>query len=105
AENRLAELEARLPPLRAAVAQAEARQSEAQAALIAAQNQAVAAERAIAEAANTERTALRGVDQAEDARQRQRARAAEIDSSAHDLAQRQSAAQTEHAEAEARRAA
>ena len=105
AENRLAELEARLPSLRAAVTNAENRQAEAQAELIALQNRVVAAERVIADAANVERGALRAVDQAEDARQRQRLRAAEIERSAGELAERQNTANTELQAAEAKQAA
>ncbi len=105
AENRLAQLEERLPPLRDALSQAEASQNAAQAELIALQNATVAQERTIAEAANAERSALRAVDQADDARQRQAARAKELAASAQDLAQRRDVAEAERAEAEARRTA
>ncbi|MCJ1962989.1 chromosome segregation protein, partial [Novosphingobium sp. 2637] len=75
AENRLAELEERLSPLRAAVTSAETQQKDAQAALSALQSEIVAAERTAAEATNAERAALRRVDQAEAARERHAARA------------------------------
>lgn len=105
AENRFAQLDAQLPPLRAAVSCAEARQTEVQQQLAALSTALVAAERAIADAATTERTALRGVDQAEDARQRHAARRAEIARAEEDLAEQRKAAEQDVAAAEAKRAA
>ena len=105
AENRFAELEERLPPLRAALAEAEQRQGAVQTELAGLQAQVAAAERAIADAANAERTALRGVDQAEDARQRQAARRTELENAAAELAERRESAEADVAEAEAKRAA
>ena len=105
AENRFAELDAQLPPLRAAVASAETRQSEVQQQLAALSTAVVAAERAIADAATAERTALRGVDQAEDARQRHAARRAEIARAEAELAEQHRVVEQEVAAAEAKRAA
>ncbi|MFC0687050.1 AAA family ATPase [Novosphingobium clariflavum] len=105
AENRFAELDAQLPPLRAAVSAAEARQAEVQQQLAALSTAVIAAERAIADAATAERTALRGVDQAEDARQRHAARRAEIARAETELAEQREAAQQDVATAEAKRAA
>lgn len=105
AENRFAELDAQLPPLREAVSSAEARQSEVQQQLAALSTAVVAAERAIADAATSERTALRGVDQAEDARQRHAARRAEIARAETELAEQRKVAEQEVAAAEAKRAA
>jgi len=94
AENRFAELDAQLPPLREAVAVAEARQTGVQQELSALQAAVIAAERAIAQATDAERSALRAADQAEDQRQRQRARRAELDTQVGELAeQRKTAAQ------------
>ena len=104
AENRLAELEERLPPLRAAVTSAQAQQTEAQAALSALQSEIVAAERTVAEAANTDRAALRRVDQAEAARERHAARSTEVATGLEDLAQRREVALDELAQAETKRA-
>ncbi|WP_404479866.1 chromosome segregation SMC family protein [Novosphingobium sp. BL-52-GroH] len=95
AENRFAELDAKLPPLRAAVTSAEARQSTVQQDLAALSSQLIAAERAIAAAADAERGALRAVDQAEDAQNRQRARRAELDAAVADLAGQRTAAASE----------
>jgi chromosome segregation protein len=105
AENRFAELDAQLPPLREAVATAEARQSAVQQNLAALSSQAIAAERAIAAAADAERGALRSVDQAEDALSRQRARRAELDTAVAELADQRSAAAAEVTTAEGKLAA
>ncbi|HUD28996.1 MAG TPA: AAA family ATPase [Novosphingobium sp.] len=105
AENRFAELDAQLPPLREAVATAEARQGAVQQDLAALSSQLIAAERAIAAAADAERGALRAVDQAEDARARQRARRAELDAAVADLTDQRAAAATEVSTAETKLAA
>ncbi len=105
AENRLAELEAALPARRAAVETAEAASSAAQADLAQVQAELTASERALAAAADAERSALRALDQAEAARARIAVRRAEIDRAGADLAAQRSAAGTELAETEARRAA
>ncbi|WP_159976918.1 MULTISPECIES: chromosome segregation SMC family protein [unclassified Novosphingobium] len=102
AENRFAQLDTQLPPLREAVAAAETRQTAAGQELAALSSQLIAAERAIATAADAERSALRAVDQAEDARNRQRARRAELDAAVADLAQQQQAAAAELASASSR---
>ncbi|KMS55130.1 chromosome segregation protein [Novosphingobium barchaimii LL02] len=105
AENRFAQLDSQLPPLREAVTAAETRQTAAGQELAALSSQLISAERAIAAAAEAERSALRAVDQAEDARSRQRARRAELDAAVADLAQQQQAAAEEVAGANAKLAA
>jgi chromosome segregation protein len=105
AENRFAELDAQLPPLRDAVATAQARQASVQQELAALTARLVAAERAIAAAADAERNALRLADQAEDARARQQARRAELDEGLAELADQRASATAEVAAAEARLAA
>ncbi|WP_374414596.1 chromosome segregation SMC family protein [Novosphingobium colocasiae] len=105
AENRFAELDARLPPLRDAASTAEARSGDVQRRLSALQAELIGAERAVAGATDAERAALRAVDQADDARQRQAARRAELDQSLAELAAQREAAQADRATAEARRAA
>ncbi|QDK31299.1 chromosome segregation protein SMC [Sphingomonas sp. IC081] len=105
AENRFAQLDAQLPPLREAVSVAEARQGEVQQQLAALSTAVVAAERAIADAATAERTTLRGVDQAEDARQRHTARRAELARAEAELTEQRQAAEQDVAAAEAKRAA
>ena len=102
AENRFALLDAQLPALRDAVLSAESRQAEVQQRLSALQSEAVAAERTIAEAANRERIALRAVDQAEDARQRQQARRADLASAVKELAEQREGAAKDLAYARAR---
>jgi chromosome segregation protein len=105
AENRFADLDARLPPLRALAADAEAALSGAQQALALTQQELAAAERAVAAAAEAERTALRAHDQAEDARARLRSRRAELDRTAGDIASQRAAAQAECGTAQARKEA
>ncbi len=105
AENRFVELAAELPGRRALAAEAEAVQSQVQAELSKLQTDVVASERAVASAADAERTALRALDQAEDARTRLAARRAELEAAAADLAEQREAAEAERAEAAARRAA
>ncbi|GGC11144.1 chromosome partition protein Smc [Novosphingobium endophyticum] len=105
AENRFAELDTQLPRLREAVAKADARQGEIQQQLSALQASVIAAERTIAQAADTERGALRAVDQAEDALQRHHARRAELDASVGELAEQRKAAERDLASAEEKRAA
>jgi chromosome segregation protein len=102
AENRFAELDAKLPPLREAVATAEARHGTVQQDLAALSSQLIAAERAIAAAADAERGALRAVDQAEDAQGRQRARRAELDTAVTELAEQRTTAASEVAGAQTR---
>ena len=104
AENRFAELEQELPGKRAVVEQASAAQQDAQEQLAELQRVLVAAEREIAGAADTERTALRTLDQAEAARDRLATRLAELDVTANDLAEQHTQAQQECEEAQERRA-
>ncbi|MFC0205587.1 chromosome segregation SMC family protein [Novosphingobium soli] len=105
AENRFAQLDAQLPALRTALSKAEARQGEAQRELSGLSARVIAAERAIAAAAEAERTALRAVDQAEDARARLRARRAELDAALRETAEQRLGADAEVSAAEAKRAA
>ncbi|MFC6620857.1 chromosome segregation SMC family protein [Novosphingobium panipatense] len=105
AENRFADLDARLPPLREAVADAEARQAGVQQELAETAARVVAAERAIAASADAERGALREVDRAEDARSRQQARRAELDRTLADMAEQRANVEADFAVAEAKRAA
>jgi chromosome segregation protein len=105
AENRFAELETRLPPLRQAAMDADAAHTAAQESLSALQRELVAAERAVAQASEAERQALRAVDQAESARERLAARIEQLDAAAGDLAEQRGQAETEIKAAEARRAA
>ncbi len=85
AANRFAELEAALPPLRAAAAAAEAEDKAVREELAALQTGLVAQERVIAGAIETERQALRRLDQAEAAKERLAARLAELAASASDI--------------------
>ncbi len=105
AENRYLELEAELPGKRALVGEAEAAQSGVQTELSALQTSVIASERALSAAADEERSALRALDQAEDARSRQAARRADLAASQGDLAEQRKQAEAERATAEARRAA
>ncbi|MCJ2178513.1 chromosome segregation protein SMC [Novosphingobium album (ex Hu et al. 2023)] len=105
AENRFAELDAQLPPLREAVTAAEKRQTALQQELSALSATVIAAERAIADAANAERNALRAADQAEDTKARHQARRSELDRSARELAEQHQSAGQDLAAAEAKRAA
>jgi len=99
AENRFADLAARLPLLREAAAQAEAAQAAAQEELTDLLRGLVAAERAVGEAAERERQALRALDQAEAARDRMAAQLAQLAASAADLADQRDAADADLAAA------
>ncbi|MBM0170294.1 chromosome segregation SMC family protein [Altererythrobacter sp. C41] len=105
AENRFAELEGELPALRSAVETAEAAQAAAQEELAELQRALVAAERGIAAASDTERQALRTLDQAEAARERLAARLAELDEAAGELAEQRTQAEAEVNAAKERKAA
>lgn len=105
AENRLAELEAQLPPRRAALAEADAAHTAARDALARAQAELAALERAVGSAAEAERTALRGLDAAQAALARRQTREGELARTGTDLAEQRGLAASELAEAEARRAA
>jgi chromosome segregation protein len=85
AANRFAELDAALPSLREAAAAAEAEDKAIREELTALQTALVAQERAIAGAIETERQALRQLDQAEAAKERLTARLAELASSAGEM--------------------
>ncbi|UAB77692.1 AAA family ATPase [Erythrobacter sp. SCSIO 43205] len=95
AANRLTELEALLPPLREAVEKASASETTAREELSALQTSLVAQEREIAGAIEAERSALRRLDQAEAARERNAARLEELAASASDLDEQLASAKTE----------
>ncbi|VWX52903.1 chromosome segregation SMC family protein [Novosphingobium sp. 9U] len=105
AENRFAELDAQLPPLRDRAAAAEVALADAQRSLSALQQELVAAERTVSAAVEAERAALRALDRAEDARNRQAARRAELERTGADLAEQTRAAQADADAAAARHAA
>ena len=105
AENRFAELDAKLPPLHEAVTAAEARQAAVQQELSSLSAALVAAERAIAEAGNAERNALRAQDQAEDAKTSHQARRAELERGRDELSGQILAAEQDLAATEAKRSA
>lgn len=95
AANRLAELDAALPPLRAAAAAAESEDTALRAELAGLQTALVAQERSIASAIEAERQALRRLDQAEAAKERLAARLAELAASASDIGAQVAAAKGE----------
>ena len=103
AENRFAELDAALPGKQVLVAEAIGSQAQILAELSERQTALVAAERAVTEASEEERLALRGLDQAEDTRNRLGARQAELDAAAADLADQRKQAEAEIEEARIRR--
>jgi chromosome segregation protein len=105
ADNRFAELDAALPPLREAAQEAERAQAAAAEALGTLQRELVAAERSVMTAAERERAALRLRDQAEAARDRATARAQELAAAAEELARRRDQASTELEAAQERRGA
>ncbi len=100
AANRFAELEAALPPLRTAAAAAEAQDVAVREELSQLQTSLIAQERAIAGAIETERQALRRLDQAEAAKERLAARLAELAASAQDIDAQTAAARAEVTAAE-----
>jgi chromosome segregation protein len=100
AANRFTELEAALPPLRAAAAAAEAEDKAVREELSALQTALVALERSLASALDAERQALRRLDQAEAARERLAARLAELAASATDIDAQIAAARTDVAAAQ-----
>lgn len=104
AANRFAELEAALPPLRAAADAAVAEDSAVREELAALQTDLVARERSLAASIEAERHALRRLDQAEAQRERRAARLAELAASESDVGSQIAAAQEEVAVAEAARA-
>ncbi len=104
AANRLAELTAALPPLRAAAAAAEAEDRTVRDELGTLQSALVAQERSIAGAIEAERQALRRMDQAEAAKERIAARLAELAASAGETEAQIAAAAAETAAAREARA-
>ncbi|MAM38334.1 MAG: chromosome segregation protein [Erythrobacter sp.] len=105
AENRFAELDALVPELQTAVEQAEAQQSQAADTLSDLQRDLVAAERALTASSEAERSALRTLDQAEAARERNAARLEELAEAERQQADIVAGAQSDLAAAEAKRAA
>ena len=105
AENRFAELDAALPPLRRAAEDAEKAQGAAQEQFADLQRALVAGERATMQAGEAEREALRALDQAEAARERQAERREELAQARAALAEQRAQAQGEIAQARAKRAA
>ncbi len=103
AANRLAELDAALPPLRTAAALAETADRHVREELSALQTALVAQERSVAGAIDAERQALRQMDQAEAARERLAVRLAELAQSAGDIAAQIAAAAGELAAAKTQR--
>ncbi len=95
AENRLADLEKELPPLRAAAEAAESEQAKALTELSDLQRELVSMERDVGEAAEAERQALRSLDQAEAARERLAARLDELEAAKADLAEQRKQAEAE----------
>ena len=105
ADNRLADLETRLPALREAVVAAQSAHDAMAAEASELQRQMVASERGVNEAAEAERQALRSLDQAEARRERLAARLVELSATEADLAEQRKLAEGEITSAEARRAA
>ncbi|TNE52812.1 MAG: chromosome segregation protein, partial [Sphingomonadales bacterium] len=104
AANRLSELEGQLPALRNAVSECEATEGAIRSELAALQTDLVGHERSMAEAAETERQALRALDQAEAARERHVQRTAELNEIRARLTGEIDAAKKEVVAAEAKRA-
>ncbi|MEL7190275.1 MAG: chromosome segregation protein, partial [Pseudomonadota bacterium] len=104
AANRLAELEKVLPGLQSATQDAEQAEASSREELKALQSDLIAQERAIAGAIDAERHALRELDRAEAARERNAARLAELGQSEQELAQQLAAAEQERTEAQEKRA-
>ena len=103
ADNRLSELEARLPALRQDFNDAETAHKDVERELSEVGRELVAAERTVAELSEEERSAIRRLDQAEAARERLEARLAELDAGEEDHVERLRAARSEIAEATAKR--
>ncbi len=105
AANRLKELESELPALREAVDRADRTQDTVREALAALQTDLIAQERSIAEASESERHALRALDQAEAARERHASRLEELASAEADLGEQLAQAEAELTSALDKRAA
>ncbi|MBX7482553.1 chromosome segregation SMC family protein [Qipengyuania qiaonensis] len=103
AENRFAELDARLPALREAAATAQASLDTAGDELAQLQRDLIAVERELAGAADAERQALRALDQAEAARERLAARLEELDRNEAEHGETIAAAQADLATAQDKR--
>lgn len=105
AANRLSELEVQLPPLREAAENAATAETCAREELSALQTGLIAQERELAGAIEEERGALRSLDQAEAARERNAARLEELTASSADLEEQLASAKAEVATANETRAA
>ncbi|NNC51647.1 MAG: AAA family ATPase [Erythrobacter sp.] len=103
AENRFVELDTLVPELQASVDTAEKTQQQASEALSKLQRDLVAAERELAAASDTERQALRTLDQAEAQRERVTARLAELQEAENDHADVVGQAKADVAAAEGKR--
>ena len=95
AANRLTELEVQLPPLREALENAQSAETSAREELSALQTGLIAQERELAGAIETERSALRALDQAEAARERNAERLEELAASSADLDEQLASAKNE----------
>ena len=95
AANRLNELETQLPPLREALEKAQSAETSAREELSALQTGLIAQERELAGAIETERSALRALDQAEAARERNAARLEELAASSADIDEQLASAKSE----------
>ncbi|MGB7370850.1 AAA family ATPase, partial [Erythrobacter sp.] len=96
AENRLAELGALLPDRRAAVENAQGEENVARTELQALQTAIVARDRALSEAIEHERAALRELDRAEAAKERNAARLKELEQALSEWAELSAKAESEH---------
>ncbi|MBX7533370.1 chromosome segregation protein SMC [Qipengyuania sp. 1XM1-15A] len=103
AENRFVELDKLVPELQASVDTAEKTQQQASETLSQLQRDLVAAERELAGASDTERQALRALDQAEAQRERVTARLAELQEAENDHADVVGQAKADVAAAEGKR--
>lgn len=105
AANRLSDLEIQLPPLREGLGIAQGQETSAREELSVLQTGLVAKERELAGAIEAERSALRSLDQAEAARERNAARLEELASTSTDLEEQLALAKSEASAAEEARAA
>ena len=104
AENRLAELELRVPQLRETVVDAEAKQASATKKLDNVRSRLIALDRDSAQAAESEREALRELDRAEAIRERREARLVELGEAENALGEQREQTLAELAAAKNRRA-
>lgn len=105
AENRLVELQHRLPALRRSLADAQSADATARAGLAAVQSQLIEVERTISTAADAERTAMRALDAAHSAQARREHQMRELERSISGVTELHRAAQQELDEAGKKRAA